>query len=132
LTLEHFASCIQELTPNDDESAWLSAAIKAIAPLRLLATPIDPSDGRTDLYKTIRDLAQQFEPGDMRRAERALEQMDALVTNESARRGAAKLQAPSDCANDLYTPQLDAAYFLGLAMGLRAAAVLLGRTREGV
>ena len=127
MTFDQFAIDVKALEPIDEESAWLSAAVRAAAALPLLTTPFALTpEGGADLYKKIHELAEQFDGVNMRKARQALEQSDARMV-DSSRPRLAEVQAPSDSAGDFYTPQLDAAYFLGLAVGLRAAVVLFGQ-----
>ena len=127
MTVDQVAIHLKEQDPFDEGSAWLAAAVRAAAALPLLTTPFAPKpEGGADLYERIHELAEQFDRVNMRKARQALEQSDAVIVDSSGAR-LAEVQAPSDSAGDFYTPQLDAAYFLGLAVGLRAAAVLFGQ-----
>ncbi len=104
---------------TDPESRWIRAANAAAGTMPLFYTPIrEPGEKEPDIYQVIYDLARTMGEGKtMRVAEEGLrrkDQDDAFNTTKH----------PSDLACDLYTPQMDSAYFLGLAMGLRLARTL--------
>ena len=127
MTFDQCASHVKKLEPIDEASAWVSAGAQAATALPLLTMPFAPrQDGGADLYERIHELAEQFDRVDMRKARQALGQSDGLIV-DSSRPRLAEVQGPPDTAHDFYTPQLDAAYFPGLAVGLRAAPVLFGQ-----
>lgn len=116
---------LQEVGPDSQEALWLAAAARVAREMPLAMTPftllMDDDDA---FYRAIEDVARELAGPAMRDAE---DQLDRCLTilNRSAR--PADLPAPCDSANELYTPKIDAAYFIGLAVGVR-----LGRVLEGI
>jgi hypothetical protein len=117
---------LRDLTPADEESLWLEAAVATTQEHSLLATPLTrvPGAGEPDLYESIEALARRMAGPTIREAEAQLRVCDALVTRAGPR--PADPPVPTDVAVTLYTPQMDAAYFLGLVMGVRLARALDG------
>jgi hypothetical protein len=64
----------------------------------------------------------------IREAEGQLRVCDELVKRSGPR--PADAPVPTDVAVDLYTPMMDAAYFIGLVMGARLARALHGSTGD--
>jgi hypothetical protein len=121
---------LRDLAPAEEESLWLEAAVATVQEHSLLATPLTrvPGAGEPDLYESIEALARRMAGPTIREAEAQLQACDVQVTRTGPR-PAEPPPVPTDVAVALYTPQLDAAYFLGLVMGVRLARALDGTAR---
>jgi hypothetical protein len=114
----------------------LAAAVAETKSLGLLETAWSVSEDSEDVYAVIERLARRFDGRDIVQAERALKTWDDVVTravthpNDPPAPGPRAIprlgifDLPTDAACAKYTPFMDAAYYLGLAMGARLARTL--------
>ena len=80
------------------------------------------SDG-SQHYKTFIELARTLDADAADKAERALDALDEATKGLwSVEAGDKKLDAPSDVACDIYTGQISAAFYFGLAVAFRLAS----------
>jgi hypothetical protein len=129
MTTEQIAACVRELTPEAVEERWLREAITLVKELPLTISPSGCaacSDGA--LYSAFDSLARELDGATIRESEANLEEWDELTSRIPHR---AELRPPTDEAIGLYTVQMDAAYYVGLAMGLRLAALTLAVPSSG-
>jgi hypothetical protein len=77
------------------------------------------SDGTDRFNSLVIDLARQHEPDRYAEAEKKLEKLDEAIEKTFPPGALDDLDSASDAAANLYTEQIDAAYYLGLAIGLR-------------
>ena len=123
MTTSPIAIYLQELGPDSQEASWLRAAARVARQMPLAMSPFTQLADDDAFYRPIEDVARELAGPEMREAEEQLDRCVAFL-QRSAR--PADLTPPCDSANALYTPQIDAAYFIGLAIGVR-----LGRALEG-
>jgi hypothetical protein len=119
----HRASRERTRRPDDrGAGAWIKAAAAlATRELPLLVTVHDESEDMAALYDAFATLADQMEGKTRRTAQSRLEALD-----EACKPQRETMPAPSDVACDFYTPQIDAAYYLGFVIGARLARTLDG------
>ncbi len=115
------------MTPENDkvpadshEALWLAAAARVARQMPLGMSPVTRDDDGDLYYGSIEDVAREFADPDMREAEA---QLDRCFETLQGAGHPADVQA---IANELYRPQIDAAYWIGVAVGVR-----LGRALEG-
>jgi hypothetical protein len=121
MTLDQLTAHVRTLEVDDVDGLWLGAAFEAAKDLPLFSTPNGDCETMDALYEAMGAIAEQFRAADMHDAWSALEEADQQVRQRPRIVDGA---LPSDAAVNYYTPRLDAAYFLGLAMGLRLASII--------
>jgi hypothetical protein len=99
-----------------DDTDLLRAAAEVVQTLPLY---VSIRRGHSDLYAAFGDFARTFAGPDIEKAAAALAQWDDQVGTSRP----SDMELPSDAACDRWTPELHAAYYIGLAMGLRLARV---------
>jgi hypothetical protein len=88
-------------------------------------TPDSPAaEGEPDFYDGVDRLARIFDDEHMQFAEHAIEWAMELVANFDSPKSA-DTEPPADAACMLYTPKVDAAFYLGLVIGTRLARTLV-------
>lgn len=124
MTVPPIAIYLQDLGPEAREALWLAAAARVARQMPLTMSPFITDGDRGDdaFYGAIDGVARELAGPAMREAEEQLDRWLAILRTARP----ADLPAPCDSANALYTPMIDAAYCIGLAVGVR-----LGRALEG-
>jgi len=79
------------------------------------------SDDMDRFNSLVIDLARQHKPDRYAEAEKKLEKLDEAIEKAFPPGARDDLDSASDTACNLYTEQIDAAYYLGLAIGMRLA-----------
>ena len=79
------------------------------------------SDDMDRFNSLVIDLARQHEPDRYAEAEKKLEKLDEAIEKAFPPGARDDLDSTSDAACNLYSGQIDAAYYLGLAVGMRLA-----------
>lgn len=109
------------VSPADHHAIELAMAAAAFLPLYTspAATPASASEGGVEIYDVISELAKRLVGPQITRADAKLERCEAML-NRVFPRPVEGLSA-RDAACERWTPEVDAAYFLGFAVGLRLA-----------
>lgn len=120
---------------NDRTSDAIAAALAKTTHLSLLPSPFTTTEFE-DFYGAVAALEKELEGDHVRRGELALEAWDAVwnalrIRCDSPRRlqpVKASVNVPDDAPSDVATercmPAIDAAYFFGVAIGLRLSKAL--------
>jgi hypothetical protein len=110
-----------ELPSAKADARALRAAAAAVRRLPMYVSPhVAPSKNEHDVYTVVAHLAMKLYRSEIQQADAELDTYDQLFQRHLSANPSIS-NFPSDAAVNRWTPEINAAYFLGIVMGARLA-----------